>query len=305
MVIFVFIGDVTNKVRIFDITFQSSVDHLLKVAYKKDGEWFYPFANDYRWIHWAQNTIERHRFTEQNSVYLEKKPEYSNISEQDLLDIVNNGGEESKKLLSSMRAYSGNILGSNSYFLKRRTELEALMVQEGLCSVWFTFSAADNHWRDLFELIHDGELPTFEDNASFNRWKRRIVKLHPHLVDVFFNNRVDTLLKHFFAESTFDCAWYWYRVEFQERGTAHVHGCFKLKDDPGLSVLGMKVARGRCAAHILRVGNKISIDDDFESFRRADDEWGVCKGMNNFEEEGMDIDEASSYDLENDEVKNR
>ena len=303
------IGDATNSLRLVAISFSESVAHLLRVAYLKDGNWFYPFANDYRWIHWAQNTVERHRFLKQKSVYISKRPSFSNLSEDELLEIVNANGEESRQLLSSMRAYSGNILGSNAYFLRRRMELEALMVQEGLPTIWFTFSAADNHWTDLFLCLYDGTLPNFDDNNSFNKWKRHVVRENPHLVNAFFHKRFGTLLKHFFGESTFDCSWHWFRVEFQDRGTAHVHGCFCLKNDPGLNMLGMKVAQGRYAAYLLRTANLLEANDDFEAFRTVDDEFNVSSGANKFQDNGLNIDDEGDkldlYDLTDASVRER
>ena len=48
---------------------------------------------------------------------------------------------------------SANITGSNAYIYSRRRELEALMESEGMPTLWFTFSVADNHWADLMEVI--------------------------------------------------------------------------------------------------------------------------------------------------------
>ena len=284
--------------------FCDSVAHLLKVAYIKDSKWFYPFANDFRWCHWAQNTVERHRFVEQKSVYVTKTPEFSTMSEQKLLEMVNANGEDCRRLLSSMRAYSGNILGSNAYFLQRRMELEALMVQEGVPSIWFTFSAADNHWHDLFSFLCDGDIPSFVSNEAFTAWKRRVVREHPHVVNSYFHKRFSHLLKHFFTESTLDYSYYWFRVEFQDRGTAHVHGCFRLRNDPGLCLLGSKVAAGRYAAFKLRHANKLSEEDDFELFRISEDEMNVTDG-DDHESSGLDIEEEDNIDLSSDEECNR
>ena len=38
-----------------------------------------------------------------------------------------------------------------------------------------------------------------------------------------------------------DAEWYWYRFEYQARGSIHAHGCAKLKNDPDLRLLGDRV----------------------------------------------------------------
>ena len=55
------------------------------------------------------------------------------------------GGKELKNILNYTQKFNANITSSNAYFCKRRKELEALMQQEGLCTTWFMFLAADNH----------------------------------------------------------------------------------------------------------------------------------------------------------------
>ena len=100
-----------------------------------DDEWIYPFAKHQHWMHWIQNTVERHRFQGQKNVFMDKCPEYRNMSDSDLEKIINENGEELQRMLSKMQMYSSNILGSNAYFYKRRTELQALMEQEGMCRI--------------------------------------------------------------------------------------------------------------------------------------------------------------------------
>ena len=48
---------------------------------------------------------------------------------------------------------------------------------------------------------------------------------------------------------TLDAQWYWYRFEYQARGSTHAHGCAKLCNDPDLCNLAKKAATGWLAAH--------------------------------------------------------
>ena len=65
-------GDVTCKDRYIDITMTEANAHLLKyytlVDTPNEKENIYPFAHHPTWMHWAQNTAERHRYNTQKSV---------------------------------------------------------------------------------------------------------------------------------------------------------------------------------------------------------------------------------------------
>ena len=100
-------------------------------------------------MHWSHNTAERHQINSQKSVYLQQNPTDAQLTEEDLTRIVRENGQEFEELLGRMTKYNANITGLNAYFYRKRSELEALMEQEGLPTIWFTFSAADTHWLDL------------------------------------------------------------------------------------------------------------------------------------------------------------
>jgi hypothetical protein len=164
-------GDVTNKDRSVTVSMTESNKHLLNYAIydETEGRFVYPFASHPRWLKWAQNTCERHRLNGQKDVYLSKNPEDANLSEAELRRILESVGAELNSMLGRMQAYNGNINGSNAYFFGHKGNLEALMEQEGMSTVWFTLSAADNHWDDLHKLLTDGArhpaFPTEEDGC--------------------------------------------------------------------------------------------------------------------------------------------
>ncbi len=68
---------------------------------------------------------------------------------------------------------------------------------------------------------------------------------NPHIVDAYFMKRVQALLDTYYGKNGLELDWSWFRIEYQERGTAHAHGCFRLKCDPGISDLAQKVLKGR------------------------------------------------------------
>jgi len=136
-----------------------------------------------------------------------------------------------------MTAYSANITGSDSYWYKRRSELEATMSDKSCATVFFTFSYADNHWLDLHKLMPGG----------FNKDpKKRYQNVlnNPHIVDWYFSYRLDEFLKIVF-DGILQCEWRWHRFEWQSRSSIHAHGAAKFKNDPGLIKLTNNIYIGR------------------------------------------------------------
>ena len=86
------------------------------------------------------------------------------------------------------------------------------MESEGLPSIWFTFTAADNHWLDLFRLL---KLDTAEYDALRHehekaKYRRKLVRENPHIVDAFFYKRVEDLLNSFFEGAGLKAKWTWF-----------------------------------------------------------------------------------------------
>lgn len=268
------VGDVTSKDRLVTVTQTESNKHLLNyVIPDGKGNYRFPFAEHSRWMHWAQNTAERHRASGQRSYYLKKNPGDANLTEDELIDIVAENGPRFHELVGRMHSYNANLNGSNAYLYKARTNLEALMEQEGTATSWFSFSAADNHWADLHQLLHnDTESP---DELEKAKARRKMVRDNPHIVDEFFNERVNQLFKTLFGQHGIELKYLWFRIEYQKRGAAHVHGCLKLKDDPGVAALSQQVLDGRIAQRELSQHGQLGTTR-FPDESTERDEWLTC-----------------------------
>ncbi|RMZ93746.1 ATP-dependent DNA helicase pif1, partial [Brachionus plicatilis] len=138
-----------------------------------------------------------------------------------------------------MSAYCANITGSDSYWYKRRSELEATFEQMKPATAFFTFSYPDNHWDDLHALMPG---PNPKNDAD----KRKNVINNPHLVDWFFGHKLNEFL-HTVFDNILECEWRWHRFEWQSRSTIHAHGAARFKNDPNLIELTTKVYAGRLA----------------------------------------------------------
>ena len=88
-----------------------------------------------RWMHWAQNTAERHRANGQKSVFLTQHPEFANLSQRELIRIVNEQGDEFQQLLGGMQVFNANLNGSNAYLFQKKQDLETLMEAKQPCTL--------------------------------------------------------------------------------------------------------------------------------------------------------------------------
>ena len=140
-----------------------------------------------------------------------------------------------RELLERMSSYVGNLPGSDAYWYSKRRDLKAIFNGKGPPTIFFTLSSADTHWPELHDLIStpDADHRTRSVNARKN----------PHLLTSTFMKR-KTLFIETWLRNGLNADWVWHRVEFQMRGATHVHGCAKLKDDPGIMELAAKVYKG-------------------------------------------------------------
>ena len=145
-------------------------------------------------------------------------------------------------MIQQITRWGSCLRGTRQYWNYARKELKAITygiecMTECLATVFFTLSPADLHWRDLHkhlpgnEAYLDKTLP--HDNAVRMRkdaqQRAEALKRHPALSSWLFSERVDAFVKY-----VLDPLWgvrdYWWRKEYQGRGSDHVHGFLWLRD---------------------------------------------------------------------------
>lgn len=221
-------GDPTNPSLYTDIPFCNRIKHLIKCAERSDRGWVYRFAKHPRFPYWALNMIQRKRTLQQSSVFLKQNPGESHLTIEQLHEMASNNSCTS--FMTKLSRYVSNITGSNAYWHKIKEELKAIITNEGVPTIFFTFSSADMHWPELHSLF--AKPP---EKCTSQERKQHVID-NPHIVDWFFSQRLESFLKHWLYDSL-GAKWHWYRYEFQARGSIHCHGTAKLKNDPGLCKL--------------------------------------------------------------------
>ena len=247
-------GDPTNRARQHGITLTEAFKHLIKFAEKlKNGKFEWRFASHPRFPYWALNMKQRHQLLSQANIYLRQHPADANMTMEELKEMVNS--MSANQMVNRLQRYVSKVQGTNQYWYQRLQELLALIEQKGCPTFFFTFSAADSHWPDLQRLLQNNDGATRTERAQ-------AVIDNPHLTDWFFMQRLEEFIRHW-LNGVMDAEWFWYRFEYQARGSIHAHGCAKLKNDPDIRLLHNHA----CLAFLENETSRHEMSpDDFEFF---------------------------------------
>ena len=120
--------------------------------------------------------------------------------------------------------------------------IKCLLVQEdvktiishvGPQTLFFIFPSADMHWPELHALFGS------ENDRTAEHRHPNVVN-SPHITNWFFTQGLEKVIK-FWSNNLPNAEEYWYRFEYQARGSIHCHGVAKLKNGPGpiLPVCGL------------------------------------------------------------------
>ena len=177
------------------------------------------FAKHCRFRYFALNTEMRWRALQSGQVYVRHNPEDGQLTLEDLQSMMANEGENfSNRVLR----YAASLRGTRQYWMQQRTRLIAMVDTLGLPTIFFTHSAADLHWPELSHLY--GEQNVRQSGALIE---------NPALADWFFYHRFQKFIEVYYSGilGAYD---FWYRFEWQHRGSPHVHGVAWLRNAPNV-----------------------------------------------------------------------
>lgn len=186
------------------------------------------FANDKRFPYFAYNTLARHDAINCGAVYVRRNG-MQNLTVGDLIAIARRPDHD---LAASIMYYGVNLRGTRAYWKQRSAELTQMVHQLGAPTVFFTLTAADYHWPDLFRILRPG----IDPQDINERTRKLLMHENPATVAWFFEQRVAQFMNSFLIPF-FDVGDYWYRYEWQHRGSPHVHGLLWLNEAPDCSDL--------------------------------------------------------------------
>lgn len=122
------------------------------------------------------------------------------------------------------------LRGSPAYYEAAKKDLFAMIKQLGIPTWFISLSAAETKWKSLLvtlaRLVDNNILsPNDALNLSW-REKCRLIKSDPVTCALYFEYRVQKFLSTIMTgpcKPLGDIKDYFYRVEFQQRGSPHIH----------------------------------------------------------------------------------
>ena len=135
------------------------------------------------------------------------------------------------------------IRNSPAYFETKKKDVMAMVCQLGIPTIFFSLSAADTRWLNLLRSL--GKLL---DNITYTQcdidkmtWEQkcRLIALHSTACARYFHNKMQMFFKYGLnsPHSPFGhLDDFFYQIEFQHRGSPHVHGIAWIRDAPKFDI---------------------------------------------------------------------
>ena len=201
------------------------------------------FAEDTNYIFYCQYLSELKQVIDKTQISLRKSNKTCNgTNEMNSTNAVRTSSEL-KKMIQKDEAlrFLQPIRGTPSYWQGAQKDLFAMLRQLGIPTWFCSFSAAEFRWKDIINTIlrQQGDSRDAE-NLDWTE-KSEVLKTNPVTVARMFDHRFHTFLREVILSNANPIGTvkdYFYRVEFQQRGSPHMHCLFWVKDAPKIDVHG-------------------------------------------------------------------
>ena len=198
------------------------------------------FASNPEYLFFAQFITEQKKVSDNINIAL-KKVHGQNVTTSQ----VRTNTQILQNLISQDQAYLflGQIPASPPYWQKFMYEVVAMVKQLGIPTWFMTLSCADLRWPELFQIIArtNGKNLTAEEVEALSYDERcRLLNFNPVILAKHFQYRVETFFTEILltnAHPIGQIVYYALRIEFQMRGSPHLHAliwtsdCRKLTQD--------------------------------------------------------------------------
>ena len=228
-----------NAPRARKVALKDYAQHLIRFH---DGR----FGRHPRWRFFIFNLLMRRTASSSARFYVSKASGLKDLSREELAEallsddtllpqIVRQGSHLTGTYPSNDKSSNLHLLGTRPFWRNKSNSLQAQarFLSPSMSPVFVTFSAADMQWQDLHR-----HFPGFADVAMANDATRRKfvwdqVQDQPHLIAHYlvirFQAFTDHVLRPFLGFTD-----YWYRFEWQARGSGHLHCLFWIPAAPSL-----------------------------------------------------------------------
>lgn len=164
------------------------------------------FARDPRFRFFALNSTMRWTALNQGTVFVRRNFSGNMPSLEQVRQMIESGDST---LAQQAMYYGANIRGTRPYWGKRLRELPDMVDTLGMPTIFFTLSAADLHWPELFNVLAEDEEWSRLDEKQKQRPCAALINENPYYADWFFSQRVSAYVTRVLTPK-FDVKDYWY-----------------------------------------------------------------------------------------------
>ncbi|KAK4699420.1 ATP-dependent DNA helicase PIF1, partial [Phenoliferia sp. Uapishka_3] len=220
------VGDL-NAYRTHAVTDQDWFKHVMKA---RDGR----FAQHPRFRYYILNMCLRWQAKKISKYYCKRHKADKVMTLSELRALLKG---PATRLADRISRSADPIKGTRPYWMKKRSQLESMIVAHDTPHVFITLSSADLQWADLHgHMPPPPHLPDVETEHTKYRHRNYSLNNNPHIAAWYFQRRWEVYFKEFLTPKL-GVVDHWYRYEWQHRGSSHVHGFLWLADAPDLSNL--------------------------------------------------------------------
>lgn len=171
-------------------------------------------------LYYCMNTVLNRRARGLGQVYVDHHPDTRSLTLEDLQAMVR---DRDYGLLHSCFNFCSKLPATNSFWFAQRCRLLNMVEKLGPPTMFVTLSAADSFWPHLGRVVESvGGPPVPTRSADRHNHRRMLLNRYPALAaDVFFQ-RAMAMLNHVIVP-LFGFVDTFVRVEFQHRGSPHLH----------------------------------------------------------------------------------
>ena len=195
------------------------------------------FASDSDYIFFAHSVMQRIYLNNQINIAMRKVSANTLTARM----LSKNFKNTVKQFIAHDNAYAfmNTIKGTPAYWKKFQCEVLAMVKQLGVPTFFLTLSSADLRWNDLVTIISklNGLHLSKEDIANLSYHDRcNLLNSNPVLVARHFQYRVEVFFKEIVINGPLGpCKSFVIRIEFQVRGSPHVHSFLWIVNAPSLT----------------------------------------------------------------------
>ena len=198
------------------VDYKAYLEHLLRYRDSR-------FAQHPRFRYVAFNTLMRRQVNARSNFFAKRHVDNSLVDVDALREAFATDSVASKRLLSSVVRFAGNLTGTRPYWGVRRQQLEAIVRELDCPPLFSTYSAADTHWESLAKLMPNFEAWKRGTAQERARISRKNLTNNPHIAVYHIVRRFTLFMERVIAPK-FNVKDWWNRWEYQGRGSGHDHG---------------------------------------------------------------------------------